>query len=265
MKQSTHASEQPGWAVVTGASGGIGLELARCLAAYGHDLALIARSATALESLAAELSQAHGIRALAIATDLATQDGPEQLVRTLGQHGIVPRVLVNNAGIGLHGQHADNPVEDIEALLALNIRALTVLTRQLLPPMLEAGTGYILNVASVAGFLPGPLMAVYFASKAYVLSYSQALAQELASSSISVTALCPGPTRSAFFERAGMRGDALGAPADTRDVAEFGIRAMRRGQRVAIHGTRNRLMAFALRFVPRDMATRMAARVTRNR
>lgn len=251
--------------MVTGASAGIGLELARCLAADGHDVVLVARRAAALESLASQLQQAHGVRALDLAIDLATEHGPDQLVQALSEQGIVPQVLVNNAGIGLYGAHATNPVDDVQMLLDLNIRALTLVTRLLLPRMIESGAGNILNVASTAALLPGPRMAVYFASKAYVLSYSQALAQELARCGIGVTALCPGPTRSEFFERAGMRPNALGRPADARELAQFGIRAMRRGQRVAIHGTRNRLMAFALRFVARDTATRLAARVTRSR
>ncbi|MDO5505117.1 MAG: SDR family oxidoreductase [Pseudoxanthomonas suwonensis] len=258
------ASGGPDWAIVTGASAGIGRELARGLAAEGHALVLVARRAEALAALAEELRQAHGIQALPLAIDLAGVDGADRLTGELTARGIVPRVLVNNAGIGVYGMHAGNPVEEVQALLDLNIIALTRLTRKLLPAMLAAGRGHILNMASTAAFMPGPRMAVYFASKAYVLSYSEALAEELAGSGISVTALCPGPTRSGFFRRARMRDDTLSNDlADAAAVARFGLQAMRRGQRVGIHRVRNKLLVLAARVAPRRMLAAIVERVTR--
>lgn len=190
-----------------------------------------------------------------------------RLAQQLQADDIVPAVLVNNAGFGLYGAHAKQDPEQVRALLELNIVALTLLTRQLLPPMLQAGRGRILNIASTAAFLPGPRMATYFASKAYVLSYSEALAEELAGRGISVTAVCPGPTRSEFFERAGMSPAvlAMGRMPSSREVAEFGVRAMQRGQRVAIHGASNHLLAFLPRLAPRRAVAWVVGWITRPR
>ena len=256
-----------GWAVVTGASSGIGREIACVLAEQGHDLVLVARRGPVLEALAEDLRQRCGVQAHTVALDLGDRDAPRRLAQQLQADDIVPAVLVNNAGFGLYGAHAKQDPEQVRALLELNIVALTLLTRQLLPPMLQAGRGRILNIASTAAFLPGPRMATYFASKAYVLSYSEALAEELAGRGISVTALCPGPTRSEFFERAGMSPAvlAMGRMPSSREVAEFGVRAMQRGQRVAIHGASNHLLAFLPRLAPRRAVAWVVGWITRPR
>lgn len=253
--------------MVTGASSGIGREIAKLLAEQQHDVVLVARSADVLAALASELRARCGVQAMAIALDLSIADAPERLAQRLRDDGIVPAVLVNNAGFGFYGPHAKQPPDEVRRLLELNVVALTMLTRQLLPAMLQSGSGRILNVASTAAFLPGPRMATYFASKAYVLSYSEALAEELDGRGITVTALCPGPTRSAFFERAGMNPAvlAMGRMPTAREVARFGVDAMQRGRRVAVPGVANRLLALLPRLAPRGAVAWVVGRITRPR
>jgi short-subunit dehydrogenase len=247
------------WAVVTGASGGIGLEIAHALAEQGYSLVLSARSAGRLGELAANLRRVHGTHCLCCALDLG--QGADALAQQIAAAGIEPAVLVNNAGIGVYGAFAEADPDRIEAMLELNVNALTRLTALLLPPMLKRGGGHILNVASTAAFQPGPGMAVYFASKAYVLSLSEALDAELRPRGISVTALCPGATGTGFQARAAGERSALfqGGMANARDVARFGVAAMRRRRRVAVYGFVNRVMAFGVRFTPRRVATALAA------
>lgn len=254
------------WALVTGASNGIGLELARGLAAAGHPVVLVARSVEKLRALAIEIERDHRVETRIVAMDLGERDSADRLVDQLAETGIHPRVLANNAGFGVYGLHADTALADEQAMIDLNITALTRLTKRLLPGMLAAGEGRILNVASTASFQPGPYMAVYYATKAYVLFYSEALAQELAGSGVTVTALCPGPTASGFQEKAAMHDSALvkdkrlpGAKA----VADYGLRAMQRGQRVAIHGGANWLLAQSVRFTPRRLVTWLVAKMSR--
>jgi short-subunit dehydrogenase len=253
------------WAVVTGASGGIGMDIARELAALGYALVLSARGADKLEALAAELQAKHGVNCLALAVDLGAPDGPETLARCIGEAGVEPAVLVNNAGFGVYGPFAKADMAQTQAMIDLNVSALTQLTALLLPALLRqamdkdrgSGQGHILNVASTAAFQPGPGMAVYFASKAYVLSFSEALDAELRAQGIRVTALCPGATRTGFGARAQGEHSALfkGRVATSADVARYGVRAMERGQRVAVHGLLNRIMAASVRFTPRPVVT----------
>src|SRR6185436_6905763 len=187
-------------ALVTGASSGIGADLARELAQGGHDLVLVARGEDKLKALAAELEKAHSIRARVISADLAQPDAAVQLVKQLG--GTPIDVLINNAGYALYGRFAETDAADELRMIQVNIVALTQLAKLLLPGMLARKKGRILNVASTAAFQPGPLMAVYYATKAYVLSFSEALANELQGTGVGVTALCPGPTRTGFQKRA---------------------------------------------------------------
>ncbi|MHB1667404.1 MAG: SDR family NAD(P)-dependent oxidoreductase [Thiomonas sp.] len=249
------------WALVTGASGGIGLEIARELAATGYALVLSARSDDKLQTLAEELRAQHGTRCLCMALDLGAADGPETLTRRIAEAGVEPTVLVNNAGFGVYGRFAEADVAQTQGMIDLNISALTRLTALLLPAMLRQGRGRILNVASTAAFQPGPGMAVYFASKAYVLSLSEALDAELRWRGISVTALCPGATETGFGARAqGEQRSALfhGRMATARDVARYGVLAMERGQRVAVYGLLNRMLAASVRFTPRPVVTALA-------
>lgn len=254
------------WALVTGASGGIGLEIARELARTGHALLLVARDGQRLSELAARLKAEHGVPVEWQACDLAADGAVEALAAHLAQAGITPSVLVNNAGFGVYGEHAQTDWQQEHGMIELNITALTALTKQLLPGMLAQRRGRILNVASTAAFQPGPYMAVYYATKAYVLSYSEALAEELAGSGVTVTALCPGPTATGFSARASAGDSALFKGRrlpDAAEVARYGVRAMGRGRRVAVHGCVNWSLAQSVRFTPRRVVTAMVARMSR--
>jgi short-subunit dehydrogenase len=242
-------------ALVTGASGGIGLETARALRRRRYDLVLVARSADRLDQLAVELGGA-----TVVAADLSTPVGVAAVTSA------VPTVdvLVNNAGFGVFGPFAESDGARAVDMVHLNVEAPTSLCRHYLPGMLERRNGRILNVASTAGFQPGPLMAVYYASKAYVLSFSEALAEEVRGSGVTVTALCPGPTASGFQAAADMEHSKLVAgkrmpPAAA--VAEFGVRAMERGKVVAVPGFANRALAASVRFSPRPAVRRMVHRM----
>lgn len=252
-------------ALVTGASSGIGADMARELAQRGHDLVLVARRESALQQLAASLQSAHGVRCHVLAQDLAHPEGVPAVLRDLADRGLQPDVLVNNAGLGLIGHHARNAWADEQGMIDLNITALTRLTHALLPGMKQRGRGRVLNVASTAAFQPGPGMAVYFASKAFVLHYSEALHQELQGSGVTVTALCPGPTTSEFVQVASKHKKISLADrvpfAPSADVARYGIEAMLRGQAVAIHGLSNKLGAWSVRITPRWMMRRIIALV----
>jgi short-subunit dehydrogenase len=252
-----------GSALVTGASAGIGLEIARLLAEDGLDLILVARRKERLDQLAAELIESHGIRARVFDEDLSDRHACFRIESRLRQRGAIPDVLVNNAGFGARGRHVELGLERQISMLDVNVVALTLLTRLLLPHMLERGRGTILNVASTAAFQPGPNMAVYYASKAYVVSYSEALAEELRGSKVTVSCLCPGPTETEFREVAGM-GDSLLFRLGTMDasrVARTGVSAMRRKKSLAIPGLVNRAGVVATRLAPRLLVRRIVARL----
>jgi len=248
-------------ALVTGASGGIGEDLARLIAAGGRDLVLLARSAAKLQTLADELSRAHKITATVLAMDLSEPGAADEVARTLAERRINIDMLVNNAGFGTFGEFArENPQEQLR-MLQLNIVALTMLTRFLLPGMIERRRGRILNVASTAAFQPGPRMAVYYASKAYVVSLSLALTEETADTGVTVTCLCPGPTRTGFQERAQMDKSRLFRVTSvmrSADVARAGYDAMMAGRALAIPGVANKIGAQSVRFVPRRVAAKIA-------
>ncbi len=245
------------WALVTGPSRGIGLEVARQLAAGGTSLVLVARSGDRLRELARELEEAHGIRARVGVADLTDATAPDRLHRSLEAEGIRPRVLVNNAGFGDFGLFHEAPTERLIDVVRLNAVAVTHLTRLFLPGMVEAGRGRVLNVASTAAFQPGPLMAVYYATKAYVLSLSEALAEEVRGTGVTVTCLCPGPTRTGFQSEADMEDSGLLRLGlmDAGDVARLGLRAMRRGRRIVVPGVMNRLGTIVVRLLPRSVVT----------
>ena len=247
-------------ALVTGASYGIGRELAWCCARGGFDLVLVARSGDKLRSLAAEIAGRHPVKARVLEADLSDPEAPGRIERELASEGVGIAALVNNAGFGVNGPFTSQAVELQRELLQVNVVALTHLTRLLLPGMLARRRGHILNVASTAAFQPGPLMAVYYASKAYVLSLSEALSEELRGTGVTVTALCPGPTASGFQARAAMQHSRLFVrPAmDALKVAETGYAAMMAGKAIAIPGLLNRLLAQSVRISPRFLVRRIA-------
>jgi uncharacterized protein len=240
-------------ALVTGASGGIGAALARELAQHGHDLVLAARSLAPMETLAAELREA-GATTTVIAADLAKPGAAATLALDIAGRGLAIDVLVNNAGLGAAGRFDQCDPARIGEILQVNIVALTELTRLLLPGMIARGHGRVMLVASVAAFQPGPRMAVYFASKAFVLSLGEALAYELRGTGVSVTVLCPGATATNFFAAAGANNSLMARrlrrmmPAE--DVARIGYRGLAAGRRVVVTGAINRLMALAGRYAP---------------
>lgn len=254
----------PGTALVTGASGGIGYEFSKLLARDGYGLVLIARGQGALERVAAELRLAHGVPVRIIAKDLSHPDVAAEIASELDSAALHVDILINNAGFGGRGMFANSDVEGMRGMLQVNVVALTQLTRLLLPGMIARRSGKVLNVASTAAFSPGPLMAVYYASKAYVLSFSEGIAQELAGSGVTVTALCPGTTATSFQQRASL-GNArlvrMGLTMAPDEVARIGYVGMQAGKRVVVPGLVNRLMALGTRVVPTRLSAILAERL----
>lgn len=243
--------------LITGASGGIGYEFAKLFARDHHNLVLVARSADKLTKVAAEL-EPRGVTVKTIPLDLAALPAPKFLFDQLQREGIPVDILVNNAGFGVYGEFAQMPEAEILGQISLNITALTELTRLFLPPMLARHSGRIMNVASTAGFVPGPLMAVYYATKAYVISFSEGLANELDGSGIKLTCFCPGATETGFANRAGTEQSRLFQqmrPMSAEEVALDGYRALMEGRTLAISGLPNRILVQSLRFGPRKMIT----------
>jgi uncharacterized protein len=243
--------------LITGASGGIGYELAKLFARDHHNLVLVARRADRLAQVASEL-QTSGVTVKTIALDLASPPASKFLFDQLQREGVAVDILINNAGFGAFGDFAKMPEEEVLGQIQLNITALTELTRLFLPPMIARRSGRIMNVASTAGFQPGPLMAVYYAAKAYVISFSEAIANELHGSGVTVTCFCPGATHTGFAQRAGTEKSRLfkqlGAMSAEK-VALDGYRAVMEGRTLAISGTHNWLVAQSTRLAPRKMVT----------
>jgi short-subunit dehydrogenase len=251
----TSGSTQRPTALITGASVGIGYELAKVFARNGYDLVLVARNREQLEQVAAECRSIEKIEARVLPKDLSVPSAPQEVFDSMKQSGTQIDVLVNNAGFGTHGEFSQIDMVADLGLLQVNIVALTALTKLFLWEMLARGSGKILNVASVASFQPGPLMATYYASKAYVLHFSEAIATEVAGRGVTVTALCPGPTESEFGKRAKIQGE---RPFRTRSmpagpVAQAGFDGLMRGKRVVIPGLANKILARMNRFFPRRL------------
>jgi len=244
--------------LITGASGGIGYELAKLFAKDHHNLVLVARNGPRLAQVADELQRQFGITVRTFALDLTEPSAPQSLFAQVQSEGVAVDILVNNAGYGRFGEFAAVPVEESLGQIQLNVTALTELSRLFLGPMLERRSGKIMNVASTAGFQPGPLMAVYYATKAYVISFSEALANELADKGIAVTCLCPGATETGFAGRAGNDESRLFKklrPMDAKIVARAGYRGLLKGKTLVIPGFRNWLVAESVRVSPRKMVT----------
>lgn len=253
--------------LITGASSGIGYDLAKLFARDGYRLVLLARDARRLEEVAEELRREFGAWSRVLPADLADPQAPAAVFETLRREGVAVDTLVNNAGFGVHGLFAETEAASQFDMLQVNAVALTHLTRLFLPGMVARRRGRILNVASTAAFQPGPLMAVYYASKAYVLWLSEALANELRPFGITVTALCPGPTQTRFQARAGVAQTRLmGNGAMASDVVAYaGYRGLLRGRPVVIPGARNRLLALLVRVLPRRVVVKTVRRIQEKR
>jgi hypothetical protein len=246
-----------GVTLVTGASAGLGAEFARQCRARGDELVLVARRRERLEALAAELGSAH-----VIAADLAEPGAAGRLLAEVAGLGLEVDTLINNAGFGLSGGFAESSPERLVEMIDLNVRALTELCRLVLPGMAERRNGAILNVASTAAFQAGPNMAVYYASKAYVLSLTEAIHQEMKGKGVKVTALCPGPTATEFFEVAESAGSTLAKMAtDPVAVVRAGLNGLERNSAIVIPGVTNKIGAFGTRLMPRAALRRIVARI----
>jgi uncharacterized protein len=253
--------------LITGASAGIGSELVPYFAGTGHNVVLVARQEAVLQGIAAAVRNVFRVDTCVIACDLAQPDAARTIVAELTRRNIHVDILVNNAGIGAYGEFAETPIETAERIVQVNILALTALTRLLLPGMIARRSGKILNVASTAAFAPIPMHSVYGASKAFVLSFSEALAEELKGTGVTVTSLCPGPTETGFARNAG-RDEArtLPQPAmSARSVAKTGFSALMRGDRLAVPGWGNLIMTSLIRFMPRLLVARVAKQTMRRK
>lgn len=251
-------------ALITGASSGIGMEMARILARRGTNLVLVARRGEILKQLKQDLEKETATKVRTFPVDLTDQAATDGIFEGLKQEAVTVDYLINNAGFGTYGPFAESDLEREQAMLDVNITALTRLTRHFLPGMLKRGRGRILNVASTAAFQPGPLMSGYCATKAFVLHFSEALAAEVAGSGVTVTAFCPGPVATGFISAANMEGASLFKtvkPVTVEGVAEYGLAAMLAGKSVSVHGLLNRLMAFSNRFVPRKLSTAIVFKI----
>ncbi|KAF1056637.1 MAG: putative oxidoreductase [Pseudomonas delhiensis] len=256
----------PRYALITGASSGIGLALAEALARRGQALILVARQRDALESIAYELAQRFGVDVLFRVCDLSEPLQLSGLLHELEQSGRQIELLVNNAGIGSSGAFVEQDWSHERQLIELNILALTRLCHAIGGQMVRQGSGQILNIASVAAFQPGPWMTSYYASKAYVLSFSEGLREELRKHGVKVSVLCPGPTRTAFFRNASLdtrRIDGSKVMMTPEDVAFLALKALARNRAIILPGWRNRLLAALPRFSPRWLVRRIAGRLNR--
>jgi short-subunit dehydrogenase len=246
-------------ALITGASSGIGYELTQLFAHDGYNLVLVARNQKQLEQMADELKETYGVSVKVISKDLSLASAPEEILTELEQESREIDALVNNAGFAAYGAFSETDLGVELQMMQVNMGALTHLTKLFLPGMLKKRMGKILNVASTAAFQPGPLMAVYYATKAYVLSFSQALAEELHGTGVNVTALCPGPTASGFQKRAHMEDSKLFSSQvmDAQTVARLGYRGLMTNKTVVIPGLRNKILVELVRFSPRELVPRV--------
>ena len=248
-------------ALITGASTGIGREYAYLCAENGYDLVLVARSEPKLQALAADIHEKTGRQAYVFARDLSRPMGPTELFNDIVCTKIPVEVIINNAGFGMLGKFWELDATEQMEMVQLNMNALTMLTRLFLPDMIAKRKGMILNVASTAAFQPGPLMAVYFATKSYVVSLSEALHNEARDFGVTVTCLCPGPTATEFDKRAKMTNTNLfkeGNAMDAKTVAKIGWDAMMARKPLVVAGRKNALLAFLVRFIPMNVAANMA-------
>lgn len=261
---TAHDKQTQKTALITGASSGFGLEFAKLFAADRFNLVLVARSRDILNTVAAELTQQYGVQVKTIVKDLQAPNAAKEVFDEMQASGILIDALVNNAGFASYGFFHEADLQKETDMIQLNITALVQLTRYFLPGMVVRGNGYILNVASTAAFQPGPLMAVYYASKAFVLYFSEAIANEVQDKGVKVTALCPGPTETGFQKRAAMEESKLVKGRklmDAKTAAKIGYQGLMKGRAVVIPGQTNRIQAVVPRLLPRGLTTRIVRRV----
>src|SRR4051812_12265808 len=254
-------------ALITGASSGIGVDLAKLFARGGHDLLLIARNQEALKAVAADCHRV-GVTAHVLAKDLSDERAAQEIFAELSARGIVIDVLVNNAGFGTHGEFAKTELDQEVGMIHVNIIALIQLTRLFLPGMIERRCGKIMNVASMAGFAPGPYMSVYYATKAFVLSHSIALAHELKNTGVMVSALCPGPTKTDFQRRARIAESRLfktPRSMNSWDVAKAGYDGLMNGKLIVVPGFSNKVIRVASKVMPRSLIAKVAGKMNKDR
>ena len=252
-------------ALVTGASGGIGKGIAQAAAREGWHLVLTARTTAGIEAYADDWRRRHGIEIVALAQDLSLPGGAQALFEQVQARGLRIDALVNNAGIGVFGEFAETDLDAELGMLRLNIEAPTVLAKRFLPGLLERG-GRILNIASVAAFPPGPYLAAYYGSKAYLRAWSEGIAEELERRGVAVTVFCPGPVRTRFAERAQARRSALFRGAHLPDgdtVGRAAWQACMQGRQLVVHGVAGKLLVFLMRFTPRRLIARIVRHASR--
>lgn len=247
-------------ALITGASGGIGLELAYIHAMNGGDLVIVARSDKKLQSIKHEIEGKYGVKVTVIAKDLSLPDSASELFNETKRQGIQVDILINNAGFGGHGKFHERCLEDDQAMMQLNMVTLTNLTHYYLQDMVKRNSGKILNVSSTASFMPGPLQAVYYATKAYVTSFSQAIAEEVKDNNVTVTALCPGAVNTGFVEAGNLVGvDVWKNAKSAQSVAEYGYDAMKKGELVAINeASLSFILNWIIPFLPRKLVLKIS-------
>lgn len=252
-------------ALITGGSVGIGAALADVFAAHGHDLILVSRNRETLEARGRAVREQFGVDVVCIPEDLADPQGPRRLYDAVAARGLDVHYLVNNAGVGLYGKFAATDLDAELKMIQLNVTSVVELTKRFLPPMIARRSGRILNIASMAAFVPGPWMSVYYATKAFLLSFSQAIDYELKPNGITVTTLCPGPTESEFKVRAGSQRSRLfeSFVMDAPRVARAGYDGMMKGKAVAIPGLRNKLIPLATRLTPRPLIATLSHHAAR--
>jgi hypothetical protein len=251
-------------ALITGASSGIGLELAKIHASKGDNLVLVARNESSLNKLKEDILKSAKVDITIICKDLSKLDAAKELYQEIKSQNLSVNYLINNAGFGDYGFFHESDWSKTNEMIQLNITALTQLCHLFLPDLIASKNARIMNVASIAAFIPGPLMAVYYATKAFVLHFSEAIANELKGTGVIVTALCPGPTESGFQLAANLEGSKMIQGKkfpSSKQVAEYGYKSMMNGKTVAIEGTMNCLMAISARFTPRNMV----AKIVRNK
>lgn len=252
------------YTLITGASSGIGYELANIFAKNNHNLILVARSTEKLDLLKSEIEKKFSIVAEVISLDLSKQNSAKTLFDLIQKKNLKIDILVNNAGFGDHSFFLNEDHTKIEEMILLNILTLTKLTRLFLPDMIVQKRGKILNVSSTAAFQPGPLMSVYYATKAYVLSFSEGLYEELKNTGVSITALCPGPTDSGFQGAANLSNVALLTTMklpSSKSVAEFAYKSLMSGKAVAVHGFMNNVIAKSTSFIPRPILRKLVMKL----